>query len=289
MMLEKMKTQTRMSNGLIVNIVVGKYENGANSNITPLYLKTDHVIRDLRRWANDIRYTYMPLQDKIYWTEQEISSFLRDDVGSEFLDESGTPKYDGLIVCVTGYGTQRDILSSDHELMDKIAIHRIISNHYAQIRDFPRIFMFDTRVLPEDYTMTVGDIEQNFTVNVTSQHVVPTNSAQLDIGDSTMVPDIGKKTDFEDVREVNEWTFSTKNPDYNLVFIKAMHTSPAPFVVQSFINSVRDNMKNDYELGLNDIIDKVRPDAYEHGASTFIPVLNNKTRTMIIHKKVAGS
>ena len=281
-----------MSNALIANIVIGKYDDDANGESS--YLEVDSVIDDMKQFANDFGYQYMSINDKRYWTEQEILSFLRDDVGAEFFDENGTPKYDGLIVGITSYGDGRDIMSSDREVMDKVAIHRVISNQYAAIRDFPRIFIFDSCALPHGQKMIVSMTQQHAVMGVVSNHVIPQHKSQelsvsLDTASTEEIGvqhvDIGKNTDFEDVRQINEWTHNNKNPDYNLVTIDAVGDSSTSNVIHCFAERVRLNVENQEGLGLTDVMDHIRTDLRQRQDVSFVPVLNNKTPTMMIGKK----
>ena len=282
----KDENQIIMSNGLIVNIVIGKYDDGANQDSN--HLEVDSVINDMKQFANDFGYQYMSMNDKRYWTEQEILSFLRDDVGTEFFDEFSTPKYDGLIVAITSYGNERDIISSDGEVMDKVAIHRVISNQYAAIRDFPRIFVFDLcdahQLLNISTSTTVQHMVMGIaSIDLNSQSDLSLPAAVEKKQDKTL--DIGKNTDFEDVRQINEWTHGTKNPDYNLVTIDAVGELSASNVVHYFTERVRLNVENQEGLGLTDVMDNIRTDLRQRGDVSFVPVLNNKTPTMVIQKR----
>ena len=270
-----------MSNALIANIVIGKYDDDTNAESS--YLEVDSVINDMKQFANDFGYQYMPIEDRKYWTEQEILSFLRDDVGAEFFDENDTPKYDGLIVGITSYGDERDIMSSDGEVMDKVAIHRVISNQYAAIRDFPRIFIFDLCDVPESLKISMSMSAEHNEIHITNES--DTHIVEMKEDDAHSVVDIGKNTDFEDVRQINEWTHNTKNPDYNLVTIDAVGDASTSNVIHCFAERVRLNVENQDGLGLTDVMDNIRADLRQRGGVNFVPVLNNKTPMMIITKK----
>ena len=290
------KDQNRiiMSNALIANIVIRKYDDDANGH--SLYLEVDSVLDDMKQFANDFGYQYMSMNDKKYWTEQEIIAFLRDDVGSEFFDENGAAKYDGLIVGITSYGDVRDIMSSDGEAMDKVAIHRVISNKYAMIRDFPRIFIFDSCALPNGRKMTVSRGHRDVVMGVISSHVIPqpltvvattSESEAQNESDSVSAQEVAKNIDFEDVREVNEWTHDTKNPDYNLVTVDAVGDLSTSNVIHYFAEKVRLNVDNQEGLGLTDVMDHIRMDLRQRKIVSFVPVLNNRTPTMEIQRRQA--
>lgn len=287
-----------MNKGLIANISIGQYDgNGTNSENDSLQLDVDAVVNDMRQFADDFGYEYMPIDDKTYWTEQEILSFLRDDVGNAYFDETDQAKYDGLIVCVTSRGDERNVLSSDHQPMDKVAIHRTISNKYATIRDFPRIFIFDSCASVSKHASTTSMRTQNAllttSIGLTTQHVVAASSGELsewmendDIkeNDTELANDVGKATTLEDVRGKYEWTSSNNNPDYNLVTMDAVGQMFVPNAVHCFLERVRQNAENQEELGMTDVMDKVKADLDLQRGSTFVHVLNNKTRTMVIRK-----
>ena len=69
--------------------------------------------------------------------------FLKEDVVSTFCDENGHPVFDGLIVSFSCHGIGNNIVTSDYKLIDRTVIHRCISEQYPQIREIPRIFLFD--------------------------------------------------------------------------------------------------------------------------------------------------
>ena len=296
------KHRTEITNALIANITVGEYDD---TDTMPegksLSLEVNAVIEDLKQFSRDFGYKYMPITDKMYWSEQEILSFLRDDVGSEFFDENKRPKYDGLIVCISSCGNDDYVLTSDRQVMDKTAIHRLISNKYAAIREFPRIFIFDTCAVPEAVSMNGPAIDYDMALAANykennAQHVVAAVSEEMDTGDvqniefqergSAPVIDVGKNTDFEDVRELNEWTHNTKNPDYNLVNINAVGLDEkSPNAIHYFTERVRENIDKQMELGLTYVEDSIKEDVRQQGDASFVSVLNNKTRTMMIRKR----
>ena len=268
-----------MSNALVANIVIGEYDDDTNADSS--YLETDSVIDDMKQFANDFGYQYLSMNDKRYWTKQEILSFLRDDVGAKFFDEFSTPKYDGLIVGITSYGDERDIMMSDGELMDKVAIHRVISNQYAAIRDFARIFIFDLCDIPESLKISMSMSGEHTVFDTVSTAENTPN--EIPVG--CINGDIGKGADFVDVRRINEWAHNTKNPDYNLVTIDAVGDSSTSNVIHCFTERVRQNAENQEILGLTDVMDHIRAALRLRGGCHFVPVLNNKTPMMIITKK----
>ena len=309
--IEMQKNQLVMANGLIVNIPIGSYDGNTavpNYELKSLEEPVSAVIDGMRQFADDFQYKYLSLDDKTYWTEQRILSFLRDDVGTEFFHENGSPKYDGLIVCITSYGDERHVLSSDYQVMEKRAIHRIISNKYAAIRDFPRIFIFDTCAVPRHLMTSLSTTSVNRQMDENtemaaatatfSQHVMAATSiessdlagvigmeTQSDHSEMSNENVVTKNTKLDDVRVINEWTQSTKNPDYNLVTIDSVGDTSISNVTHFFTERVRQNVANQEGMGLSDVMENIRADLRQRRDASFVPILNNKTSKMVIHKK----
>merc|ERR1712141_379645 len=89
-------------------------------------------------------YKFMSNDDKLYWTKQELTTFLRRDVVNELLGADDEVKYDGLIVCVSCHGVKDHIVTSDYKLIEKVVIHLLLSTDHPKIREIPRIFIFDS-------------------------------------------------------------------------------------------------------------------------------------------------
>ena len=200
-----------MRNGLIVSIPIGIYDNSKNSEVNGYFtnLAVDRDARNMKNLSDFLNYKFMAIDDKLRWTESEIMDFMKNKVGEEFFDETGTPKYDGLIVSFSGHGVRNHIVSSDGKVIDRTSIHRCISNQFPKIRQFPRIFIFDACDGAGDRRETVTKCERVDSQSFSDTEVV--FDEEKDKGDAQKGTDIGKQTELEDVQKDDEWTTSTKN------------------------------------------------------------------------------
>ena len=126
-------------NGVIACIPIGKYDD---SNYHQLPVRRD--VQNLKKLSTFLGYKFIEIPNKEYWTKENVKDFLINEVGGKlFHKKSGDPKYDCLVVCITGHGQRHSVVTSNGEAFDRSDIHRCISLAYPKIRDIPRIFIFD--------------------------------------------------------------------------------------------------------------------------------------------------
>ena len=129
---------TEVRNGVIACIPIGKYDD---SKYDRLPVRKD--VRNLKKLSAFLRYKFIEIPKKQHWTKEDVEDFLINDVGGKlFHKKSGNPKYDCLIVCITGHGQRHSVVTSDGDLFARSDVHRCISLAYPQIREIPRIFHF---------------------------------------------------------------------------------------------------------------------------------------------------
>ena len=187
-------------NGLVVSIAIGQYGPRPHVSEIPGYFDNLQVASDvanLRTLSEFLNYSFLTGEDdgvKLSWTKDEIMDVLVNQVGRQCFDDNGMIKYDGLIVSVSSHGMHESIISSDYKRISRPDIHRCLSERYPQIRDIPRIFLFDAcdGTRNRQATMDNG--------NPSDAHKGPNDSIdalQMETG----------------------WTSKTKNLDYNLVIV----------------------------------------------------------------------
>ena len=127
-------------NGVVACIAIGKYDHPNYVNL-PVHRDVDNV----REFSKELGYKFIETKrpNKLSWTKREIKEFMIQDVGGSFFKKSGKPKYDCLLVFVTGHGERHAVVTSDGQVVDREKIHRYISLAHDQIREIPRIFIFD--------------------------------------------------------------------------------------------------------------------------------------------------
>ena len=240
----------------------------------------------------------MTIQGKLSWTEQEVMDFMRNKVIDEYFDVEGNAKYDGLIVSLSGHGVRNHIVSSDGKLIDRTSIHRCISNQNAGIRMFPRIFIFDACDGAGKQTNTIGSMPSmdSLSSGTSAEGSTVQINEEKDKGDAQKGTDIGKQTQLEDVQRDDEWTPSSKNPDYNLI---AVHASNPGFVAKMnksedvgsyltyfFAKQLRRNVESGDGKGLGDLMDEIETLLHDNGKQLIRTEFFTQTRKLRIEKNV---
>ncbi len=148
-----------MSNGLVVAVTIGDYDEGQDINfdeadidcrVPDLRLKPNIV--KLREFCSFLKFKFMSNDDALYWTLEDVMEYLRNDVVNALRVGDGTLNYDGLIVFVSCQELGGSIVTSDHKLIEKAAFHRLVSFDHPEILEIPRIFIFDCCGM---YTLTL--------------------------------------------------------------------------------------------------------------------------------------
>ena len=84
------------------------------------------------------------VQNKTHWNDEELIRVLRNDIANAMLDGDRNTKYDGLIACISCHGIKNKIITSNEKLVDKTLIHRLVLMDNPEIREIPRLFLFDS-------------------------------------------------------------------------------------------------------------------------------------------------
>ena len=164
----------QIKNGLIVSIAIGKYDDPPrNAEVQGQFanLPVGSDVENLKRMARALNFEFLNIPKSFgnfSWTKENIFKFLRDDVAEACFDQNNTAKYDGIIVGISGHGLRDCIISSKYEKIHRTDIHRCISDNYPQLREIPRIFLFDACNGTRD-----------------RQHVVPAHSMSFDERDKS--------------------------------------------------------------------------------------------------------
>ena len=290
-------TAKQMRNGLIVSIPIGIYDNSKNSEVNGYFtnLPVERDAKNMKNLSDFLNYQFMAMEGKLRWTENEIMDFMKNKVGEEFFDEKGSPKYDGLIVSFSGHGVRNHIVSSDGKVIDRTSIHRCISNQFPKIRQFPRIFIFDACDGAGDRRKTVTKCERVDSQSFSDTEVV--YDEEKDKGDTPKSTDIGKQTQLEDVQRADEWTTSTKNPDYNLI---AVHASNSGFVAKMnskseevgsyltyfFVKNLKRHVNGGSTKELGDVMDEIEELLHDAGKQQIRTEFFTQTRKLRIEKNV---
>ena len=108
---------------------------------------------------------------------------------------------------------------------------------------------------------------------------------------NAIVVESGKNTVLESVQNVNDWTSSTKNPDYNLVLILAANSGyqakmredeVGSYLSYLFMQRVQRNIVDHGGKGLAAIMEDIQNALHDHGRQQTVNIFNNNTRNMTI-------
>eukprot|EP01083_Nonionella_stella_P066452 175010_1 len=280
-----------ISNGLVVIIVIGEYDKEAVNADFDGYLESLPIGIDaqhLSQLFGLLNYKIIPNDcTKLRWKEAELVQYLRTEIGNELFDDaSGELKYDGLIVCISAHGIKDNIITSDYRTIEKTVIHRIISIKYPKAREIPRIFLFDScegsldrqrsefirasTINEDDYKLEVLPMEEE---QKTSREFM----IEKDDRDKGIV--LGH------IRTGNEWTMSTKNPDYKLIEIHAAntgfqakcHREFGSYLIYLFTQKMLKNIEGDQNKTLAAMFDEIQNELHDAGKSQTKNIFNNTT------------
>eukprot|EP01084_Bolivina_argentea_P164257 285602_1 len=202
-----------------------------------------HDMNNLKQLFKSLNYTVMTNNDKMEWNASEIKQFLEKDVVNELINDR--TQYDGLIVSVSSHGLRDNIITSEYEKFDKIAIHRLISQwrkdqKHKQIRDIPRVFIFDS---------CAGHNSRQMTTDISISELLG-QEQKKGVDEKNDNNDIAKGIEYTSVE--NEWAWSDQNPDYNILKVDAANTgfqafsdtSKGSYLITFFAEKVKQCLEN---------------------------------------------
>ena len=288
-----------MRNGLLVSIPIGIYENPDDPTVSKMYknLPVERDAKNLKDLAAFLQYKFLTIDGKLKWSESEVMDFVANKVGEEFFDSQGNAKYDGLIVSFSGHGVRDHIVSSNGDLIDRTSIHRSISKRFPEIREFPRVFIFDACDGTRDRSPRKSMSRSRKMTGRTGDSVHGHNE-----NDDYLPEDEGAETEkgmnSDNVQGDDEWTTNTKTPDYNLIVI---HASNAGFVakmngaehVGSYLSyfsakQVKRNVQSGNTQGLGEIMKDTEKALHDSGKQLIRTEFFTGTRKLRIEKNVLG-
>ena len=272
-----------VSNASVVMIGIGDYSDGpklsrASKEVSGTLINLDVTkdIESLRNLCKYMNWTFHSKPQKVHWTEKEIVYFLEHEIGELMFTANGTLNFDGLIICISCHGIRNKIVTSDFKTIDETAIHRMVSLKFPKLRDIPRMFVYDCCDGSDDRRATI-DLGDDRSKDIMMEMM-----------------ENRKGTDLDDVQNLtgNVWTSKTKNPDYNLVIVKAANSGFAAkfnnecgsYVVYFLTMAIRRNVEKRQGRTLAEILEHVQNKLHDHGKQQTVNQTNNHTRTLVFKK-----
>ena len=265
--------------GVIACISIGKYDKSENNDLS---VRRD--VENLRTFSRFMRYDFIERPNKLYWTEEDVESFLMNDIGNSLFRQNGKPKCNVLMICICAHGLRDQIVTSDGHLMDKTAIPRMISVHSPRIRDIPRIFVFDTPARSRQF-IPAGP----------KMHHLVADSIEDTTGEIDL-PVIGRNLILDDFKVEGAWTSSTRNPDYKLVVISSGHVDngfPAKMrndevgslLLYLLTNKLRRNIEDHEQKALAEIMNEIQEELHDARRLLIECIFNNGTRNLVLEMR----
>eukprot|EP01083_Nonionella_stella_P055924 147447_1 len=152
-----------IKNGLIICIVIGQYE--AKRDVTD-------VANDVAYYRNVLsaKYNYklmssvdMKLNPGYTMTEEHVKAYVTKQCIPELLGDSNDPdaepKYDALLVALSGHGTIDSIICSDSKKITYSNVRKWFQSHDA-LKKIPRFFCVDACRVRDDKEEQINDKEE---------------------------------------------------------------------------------------------------------------------------------
>ena len=277
-----------------MSIAIGDYSSKPrrakmSGTLTNLPVAAD--VENLRNFAEFLNYEFLTCEGKLSWTKGEVMRFLEKDVRPKLFDEYDNARFDGLIVAVSSHGAGNNVISSDYKLINRTDIHRCISDKYPQIREIPRIFLFDACDGTRDRIMTPKAIQMDTkkcgdsAKNAEDEMDGHTGSA------GTVVNEL--QLDMAGIQgtKCTEWSSKHKNPDYNLVVVhganegfvsKMKESTVGSYLTYFFTKSVRMNIEQNQRKGLGEMLKDIQNLLHDKGKQLIRKEFFNETENLRI-------
>eukprot|EP01084_Bolivina_argentea_P163962 285156_1 len=273
-----------ISNALAVVITIGEYDDLStikdpdfSGYVSPLP-EIEKDSKNLKELFSLLNYRMFPGNwNKMHWTQDELKLLFEEKITNELLDENSELQYDGLIVCISSHGIDRNIITSDYHTIETSAIHRYVS-HKNEIRAIPRMFIFDSCQGNLDRQKS-DDLEQKYDQNVVDES--DEKMAMVNIVENDN--DKSKAIGVEDTNTV--WTTSAMNPDYKLIEIHSANTQfqakcsthCGSYLIYHFTKKIKENVINHTEKTLAEIFDEIQNLLHNQGKQQITKSFNNET------------
>ena len=286
--------KTVIRNGLIVGIAISEYDSECWDN-----LNVSKDLDNLSEFGDFLGYDFMSNDRKLYWTKEEILSYLRDDVGNAFFTPKGRARYDGLVVCVTGHGVRDHVVTSQLEHVEKMAIHGCICDKYPRFVDIPRIFIFDV-CADQGQKLQIDDSMGLAAKGDRKSHVAAVNSDELNSEilesqyETKEQGDIGNVGDLDNAANGNCLGALSGALCRNTALIHAVNSNyqakmsgdVGSHLLTSFIYRVEANQARHERMGLEELMEEIQNRFLPAGRQQPVAVYHD-TENLILERKLS--
>eukprot|EP01084_Bolivina_argentea_P008883 16614_1 len=281
--------ETTISKPLIIAIAIGDYDiEPENAEINSVLIPLQGIEKDIQNicsvFGDTLNYEIVPEYKstddehiKINWKEDEIMTLLQEK--AVYLNKN-IELYDGLIMFISSHGIKDYILTSDYKKISQLAIHRIFSADYPEIRKIPRIVMFDCCAgTNERYDRTRSVITERKITKIEFMEENKTNTGKNGYSKGIEVTDVHSEHD-------PIWSSDENNPDFQLVIITSANggfvSKARPLFGSDCIFQFTMGIENNFITGnkklLYQILDDVQEQLHNNGKELIEYKCNSKMR-----------
>ena len=304
-----------ISNVLAVVICIAEYDDNSSSPDIESSVDDLHGIEkdwlNLHAFFEYLNYAVIPgeKEHKLWWTEEKLVQFLRNDIGEALFGGTDTLQYDALIVCISCHGLKNTVITSDLKLIEKEALHRLVSLYDPKVRDIPRLFLIDAcdgpaerrrTVVPSAFGSPSPPVPLPMTVLSLSMKkgdsvLQCTLSRRETVKKGTKVNALKLKT-LNNTETVQQWTTTTTNPDYNLAVVYAANTGfqakirgdIGSYFITLFIDKIKENIQRKQGKRLADVCHEIQEHLHSEGKQLPKPVFYGDTRNIMLKRNKSG-
>eukprot|EP01084_Bolivina_argentea_P051231 94230_1 len=293
-----------VTNPLVISIGIANYYNledvmnpGADIFCNDLN-GIDRDYENIKRLCKLLNYNLYPKEIKVEWTENEIIQFIKEktklasfkiDTLNENVKNAKriVNGYDAIICIFSGHGYKNCIITSDYQLINKTAIHRLISTNHPQLRHIPRIMIFDVCDGDETRSIHNADYDNSSTDDESDEKLTGPVRVPVDKGKNFGVNDIKLDNQVSSI-----WHSDQQNPDYKLSLISAanegfmakINSIDGSYLIYEFVKRMIANIEQN-NLFFGDIIDMIQEDLHNDGKQQITATFNNNTRYLKFVKR----
>eukprot|EP01084_Bolivina_argentea_P078419 142285_1 len=234
-------------NAMVILICVADYDD----NDQDLPIEKD--IQNLNELfgPKNLNYTVYSQNSKSYWTQKQILDLLNKKA-AEF---DTSKEFDALIFIFSGHGMKGSIYTSDDQLIQQYAIHRMFTKNYCSARKRPRIFLFDCCAGSNEYECRKQSTIESSAFSKKIKYYEKLEQNDMDDHDTK---EVGKHFTESEIQSKNQiWPRNELNPDANLVHIQAANSG-----FQSKCNVMYGSYMISY------FVDKIKHDLRRNGKHT---------------------
>eukprot|EP01084_Bolivina_argentea_P097942 176051_1 len=190
--------------------------------------------------------------------------------------EQHIEEYDGLVVIVSGHGTERSILTSDYRVFSKLAIHRIFSNNHPKTREIPRLFIFDC---------CSGSGQQEIArATISKMQECEEKKQEEEKDERAKHIDLSKQISAGDCDR--SWIRGDHNPDYRLAVIEAANpgfqakarVDRGSYVIYSFCKKMMNILTANKRTFIHKIFDEIQEELHAQGKQHPTYIWNEDTK-----------